>query len=213
MLKEAFASDFAVEAVLLCENQAENVTVPQGVACYCLPSHVMAAVCDTHTPQGCAAVLRMQERSADGKRLVVMDGVQDPGNVGTIIRTADAAGLDGVLMSSACADPFSPKVLRATMGSVFHLPIRVTDALAPELASLRENGYTVISSQLDGMSFYDVPHPIERFALVIGNEGNGVTDAVKAEANLHLKLPMRGKAESLNAAVAAGIMMYELTRE
>ena len=123
----------------------------------------LAAVCDTKTPQGIAAVVRMQDSPALGQRLVVMDGVQDPGNVGTIIRTADAAGFDG-------------------------------------------------SSQLDGTPFYDRQPVGERFALVIGSEGNGVTDEVKAIATHRVKLPMRGGAESLNAAVAAGIMMYELTR-
>ena len=146
-------------------------------------------------------------------RLVAMDGVQDPGNVGTIIRTADAAGFDGVILSTQCADVFSPKVLRATMGSIFRMGIRVTDNLPGMLTAMVQQGASVLSSQLDGEPFYQRSHLNERFVLVIGSEGNGVTDEVKAVATHKVKLPMRGGAESLNAAVAAGIMMYELTRD
>jgi len=214
MVGEALASGFAIEAVLLDERKAGLIDVPDGIACYLLPEHVLAAVCDTRTPQGCAAVIRMRAVPLNGGRIVALDGVQDPGNVGTIIRTADAAGFDGVLMSNACADPYSPKVLRATMGSVFHLPVRVTDDLPGELAAMRKAGADIISSQLDGEPFYGAAERVqEQFALVIGNEGNGVSDPVKALATMHLRLPMRGRAESLNAAVAAGIMMYELMKD
>ena len=199
--------------MLLRQDLPEPPTVPESVPCYVLPEHVLAAVCDTKTPQGCAAVLRIRQTPLKDGRLVVLDGVQDPGNVGTIIRTADAAGLDGVLLSSQCADPFSPKVLRSTMGSIFHLPVRVTEDLPGELRAMQSRGTVVISSQLDGRPFYGAARGLERFALVVGSEGHGVTDEVRQLSELRLKLPMRGRAESLNVAVAAGIMMYELTRE
>ena len=159
-----------------------------------------------------AAVVRMKEQSALGKHIVVLDGVQDPGNVGTIIRTADAAGLDGVLLSTQCADVFSPKVLRATMGSIFRMNLRTTDDLPGELTKLREKGYSILSSQLDGTPFYEREKVAEQFALVIGNEGNGVSEQVQQTATHRVRLPMRGGAESLNAAIAAAIMMYELMR-
>ena len=98
----------------------------------------MAAVCDTRTPQGIAAVMRHREIPVEGRRLVALDGVQDPGIVGTIIRMADAAGLDGVLLSPDCADPYSPKVLRATMGSVFHIPVAVVEDLPGALTELKD---------------------------------------------------------------------------
>lgn len=153
MVEEALASAFDVEAVLV----QEGVSFPDGLTMpvYELPAHVLAAVCDTKTPQGIAAVVRMKEQSALGKHIVVLDGVQDPGNVGTIIRTADAAGLDGVLLSNQCADVFSPKVLRATMGSIFRMNLRTTDDLPGELTKLREKGYSILSSQLDGTPFYE----------------------------------------------------------
>lgn len=212
MVEEALASSFPVEMVLADGERMAEFELPPHVPVTTMPSHVLAAVCDTKTPQGIAAVVRMQEPPALGSRLVALDGVQDPGNVGTILRTADAAGFDGVLLSQQCADVFSPKVLRATMGSIFRMAIRVTDDLPGALTALQAQGFSVISSQLDGTPFYSREPVGERFALVIGSEGNGVTDAVKAVATHRVKLPMRGGAESLNAAVAAGIMMYELTR-
>ena len=211
MVEEALASAFPVEAVLVDDARLDEFTLPAGIPAYSMPGHVLAAVCDTKTPQGIAAIVRMAEVPLAGKRLVAMDGVQDPGNVGTIIRTADAAGFDGVILSAQCADVFSPKVLRATMGSVFRMGIRVTDDLPGLLANMVQEGASVLSSQLDGEPFYQRSPLNERFVLVIGSEGNGVTDEVKAVATHKVKLPMRGGAESLNAAVAAGIMMYELT--
>lgn len=213
MVEEALASAFPVEAVLVDDARLDEFTLPAGIPAYSMPGHVLAAVCDTKTPQGIAAIVRMAEVPLAGKRLVAMDGVQDPGNVGTIIRTADAAGFDGVILSAQCADVFSPKVLRATMGSVFRMGIRVTDDLPGLLANMVQEGASVLSSQLDGEPFYQRSPLNERFVLVIGSEGNGVTDEVKAVATHKVKLPMRGGAESLNAAVAAGIMMYELTRD
>lgn len=210
MVEEALASAFDVETVLV----QEGMELPDGLTMpvYELPAHVLAAVCDTKTPQGIAAVVRMKEQSALGKHIVVLDGVQDPGNVGTIIRTADAAGLDGVLFSNQCADVFSPKVLRATMGSIFRMNLRTTGDLPGELTKLREKGYSILSSQLDGTLFYERQDVAERFALIIGNEGNGVSEQVQQTATHRVRLPMRGGAESLNAAIAAAIMMYELMR-
>ena len=212
MVEEALRSRFPVEAVLADEGRMAELSLPEHVPVYVLPEHVLAAVCDTKTPQGVAAVVRMTNSASLGSRLVALDGVQDPGNVGTIIRTADAAGLDGVLLSAQCADAFSPKVLRATMGSVFRMGIRVTEDLPGELARLKQEGFSVLSSQLDGTPFYEREPVGERFCLVIGSEGNGVTPEVQQVATHRVKLPMRGGAESLNAAVAAGIMMYELMR-
>ena len=214
MVQEAVHSRFPIEALLFSENRMndrDTSEIPFPV--YLLPDNVLAAVCNTMTPQGIAAIVRMTEASGAGERLVVLDGVQDPGNVGTIIRTADAAGFDGVLLSAQCADVFGPKALRATMGSVFRMPLRVTDNLPAALEGLKAEGYSVLSSQLDGEPFDEVAPAIpEPFALVIGSEGNGVTDPVRALATHRVALPMRGGAESLNAAVAAGIMMYGLMR-
>ena len=225
MAAEALQSGFPVEALLLRTDRYRRMTeapaedgmlspgaLPADLPVYVLSDQAFAAVSDTRTPQGVAAVVRMRPRPLEGSRYVALDGVQDPGNVGTILRTADAAGLDGVILGPDCADVFSPKVLRATMGSIFRVGIRLTEDLAAELSGLRDRGWQVISSQLDGSPFYDRPDMGEKWALVIGNEGNGVSPAVRDTATHRLRLPMRGGAESLNAAVAAGIMMYDLMR-
>ena len=212
MVKEALSSSFQVKALLLREGFKPDFTLPETLPVYLLPDHVFRAVCDTKTPQGIAAVLALQAREAVGCRLLALDGVQDPGNVGTIVRTADAAGFDGVLFSPDCADLFSPKVLRSTMGSIFRLGFSFPSSLPDALTVLKESGFSVISSQLDGDPFFDRQNVNSSFILIIGNEGNGVSAPVKNVATHHLCLPMRGGAESLNAAVAAGIMMYDLTR-
>ena len=212
MVREALSSSFEIKALLIRENFEPEFTLPENIPSYRLPVHVFQSVCDTKTPQGIAAVLTMQVRPASGSRLLALDGVQDPGNVGTIIRTADAAGFDGILLSADCADLFSPKVLRSTMGSVFRLGFSFPPFLPDTLNKLKADGFSIISSQLDGDPFYDRKNISSSFVLIVGNEGNGISDPVKAVATHHLCLPMRGGAESLNAAVAAGIMMYDLTR-
>ena len=213
MVEEALSSGFRVEALLVDEARLAEFALPADVPAYALPENVLAAVCDTKTPQGIAAVVKIRQNAALGSRVVALDGVQDPGNVGTIIRTADAAGLEGIILSEQCADVFSPKTLRATMGSVFRMPLVVTGDLPGYLTALRQEGYSVISSQLDGEPFYQRQPVGEKFCLIIGNEGNGISDEVKTTATHKVKLPMRGGAESLNAAIAAGIMMYDLMKD
>ena len=212
MVREALVSGLKVETVLLREDLAGRIDLPADVPVCLLSEHVFSSISETKTPQGIAAVLEPETRPASGPRLLALDGVQDPGNVGTIIRTADAAGFDGVLLSRECADLFSPKVLRATMGSIFRLGFSFPASLPDVLEELKKKGYSVLSSQLDGEPFFERSNIASSFVLVIGNEGNGISDDVKAMATHRLCLPMRGGAESLNAAVAAGIMMYDLTR-
>ena len=220
MAEEALRSGFPVTALLLradAEREGEallfSAGLPEPPPIYVLPDHVFAAVCDTKTPQGIAAVLGIRPRPLSGDRLVALDGVQDPGNVGTILRTADAAGFDGVLLSPDCADVFSPKVLRATMGSIFRVGLAFPESLPDRLTRLKREGYAILSSQLDGDPFYAREGIGEKLVLVIGNEGNGISDPIRNLATHRLRLPMRGGAESLNAAVAAGIMMYDLMKD
>ena len=213
MVEEALRSAFPVEAVLLAEQAEYSLPLSETIPVYRLSEHVFSAVCEAKTPQGVAAVVRMTPLPLTGKRWVALDGLQDPGNVGTILRTADAAGFDGMLLGPGCADLFSPRALRATMGSIFRLGLSFPDSLPDTLKSLREQGWHILSSQLDGDPFFEREPLSPPFVLVIGHESNGVSEAVKAQATRRVKLPMRGGAESLNAAVAAGIMMYDLTRE
>ncbi len=198
------------------DDYAREIEAAERAGCQTLlvSREALAQLSEEPSPQGilCAAALPAPCARLEGERIVALDGVQDPGNVGTIVRTADAAGFDGVLLGGGCADLFGPKALRATMGSAMRMRVRRADDLAGELREMRGRGYAVAATELGGEDFY-AACPRVRAVLVIGSEGRGVSEAVRAVATHHLALPMRGGAESLNAAVAAGIMMYEMARE
>ena len=186
----------------------------KGVSVFYLASHVMEALCDAKTPQGIVAVCDYPKAAAiSGSLLVALDGVQDPGNVGTILRTMDAAGYDCLLMDEKSADPYAPKALRATMGAAFRIPALLCADLPKALHDLAAAGYEIVAGDLHGEPFYQRRKAKERLCIVIGNEGQGISPSVFAEATMRLKLPMPGRAESLNAAVAGAVMMYDFLRE
>lgn len=180
-----------------------------------VPTHIMEKISETKSPQGLLAVAKMStfEIPANAKRILVLDNLQDPGNLGTIIRTADATAFDAIIISKNSVDLYSPKVVRSTMGSLFHLPIITNADLEKELTKLKEKNFTIYLSMLDNDSknlFEEKLHlPL---AIVIGNEGNGITQEVIPYGDIKLKIPMLGKAESLNASIAASILMYETIR-
>ena len=180
---------------------------------YAVPEHVLAAISQVKTPQGIAAVCALpkaRDLSAMGKKLVLLENVQDPGNVGTILRTLDAAGFDGCVLTPGCADPYGPKTLRATMGSVFRVPMCTVPNAAEAAAQLAAYGYAVIGAALDGEPFYERGKLPEKLCVIIGNEGQGMTKQTLRNCTHRYRLPMHGGAESLNAAVAAAIFMYDL---
>lgn len=181
--------------------------------CYAVPAHVLAAISQVKTPQGVAAVCAMPPALAPeamGQRLILLENVQDPGNVGTILRTLDAAGFDGCILTPGCADPFGPKALRATMGSVFRVPVCSVQDAAQAVRALNARGYATLAAALDGGDFYRRGPLPGRLCVLIGNEGAGLTRQVQDACTHRFRLPMRGGAESLNAAVAAAVMMYDL---
>ena len=187
----------------------------QGVQVRLCSRNVLESVCETVSPQGCCASFSIPEAATihpSAHLLVALDGVQDPGNMGTILRTMDAAGFEGAYLSGLCADVYSPKVQRSAMGSAFRIPTQRVDL--PETArKLKAQGYQLFVSDLDGKDLYESSFSSEDgLLLVIGNEAKGVSEEMKALSDHRVKIPMRGRAESLNAAVAAGILMYELTR-
>lgn len=179
---------------------------------------VMRQISDTKTPQGIIAVARMPEYSLDSilEReegiLLILENVQDPGNLGTIIRTAEGAGVSGIIMSKDTVDVFNPKVARATMGSVFRVPFLYVEDLLDIIPRLRENGYTSFAAHLKGKNLYEEDFR-GKVAFFIGNEGNGLTDKLTAQSERKIKIPMEGKLESLNAAIAAALLMYEAKRQ
>ena len=194
----------------------EDQASAQGVFVYTLAHHVMDALSDAKTPQGVIAVCdypRSDEASPFGSLLVALDGVQDPGNVGTILRTMDAAGYSCLLMDEKTADPYSPKALRATMGGAFRVPALRCADLPRALERLAREGYEIIAGDLRGEDFYTRRPAKKKLCIVIGNEGQGISPAVLEKATLRLKIPILGGAESLNAAVAGSIMIYDFLRE
>lgn len=180
---------------------------------------VMNKLSDTETPQGILAVVEMQDMEAenlltddDMPFIIVMDGLQDPGNMGTIIRTAEGAGVTGILISSDSVDPYSPKVVRATMGALFRMKLCISTDLKEDISLLKEKGITVFGTHLSGKEFYDEDFRIPS-AFLIGNEGKGLKDDVAETADRLLRIPMKGRVESLNAGVSAAVVMYEVLRQ
>ena len=184
----------------------------------CVSDKVLKKIADTETPQGIIAVCetrskRLDDFLASGKMLLVLDRVTDPGNIGTMLRTADAAGVGGLLLLQGCADIYAPKTVRASMGSLFHLP--VLSGLGEELLvqAARKAGYELLVTCLDGADNLYKADLQGRLAFVMGNEANGVSPALLAAADKRVFIPMQGRAESLNVAIAAGIVMFEALRQ
>lgn len=193
-------------------SEAQN----QGIQTYFLPETVMNVLSDAKTPQGVIAVCKLPTteilKSLENEILVALDDVQDPGNVGTILRTLDAVGFSGLIVTRGSADPFSPKALRASMGAVFRIPIYISESLSDTLTGLRSEGCEIMAGALNGEPFYSRGSDARKICVVIGNEGAGISPSVLACATKRVTLPMRGGAESLNAAVACAIILYDLIR-
>ena len=145
--------------------------------------------------------------------VIVLDQLQDPGNLGTIFRTAEAAGATGILLSRYCVDIYNPKVIRSTMGAVFRLPFLYVDDLPGAIGELKAEGIRVFAAHLEGKNAYDREDYSRGTAFLIGNEGNGLRDEVAECADCRVRIPMQGRAESLKAAVAAAVLMFEAGRQ
>lgn len=185
---------------------------------YLITEQLAHKLSDTQTPQGVFCVFPVLDNCAQldtikKNRIVILSSLQDPGNIGTIIRTAEAFGVDMILISADCPDLYAPKTLRATMGGVFRLPVVVVEDLRGEILSLRDQGVQVYAAALHRDS---VPITALNFhqpsAVVIGNEGNGLTEEIIAACTKPMVIPMAGRAESLNAAVAATVAIWEMCK-
>ena len=205
-------------------------------------SHILEKLSDTKTPQGVIAVVRLPVSGMTGmgafisrqpqagglpgwfpdgdsplktgcRHILALEHVQDPGNVGTMIRTADACGFDAVVLSADSADPWQPKVLRSTMGSIWHLPVTVVDDLPSAVKAAREAGFMAIAAHpRNAAACWDTPMA-DNVILVIGNEAGGISLEMLGNADRTVMVPMEGGAESLNAAAAASMLMYESLRQ
>lgn len=235
----AVASDYEIEFALYTEDCAADARAAavlgalesRGVVLCETTAALYKKASATETPQGLMLVMRAKKyrlaelmagdannaatsgASAQAPLFVVLDGVQDPGNVGTIIRTADAVGASGVILLEGTADAYSDKTVRASMGSLFHIPV-VEDARAAELLALmEERGLTLYATALDETARAHFAQDFARpCAIVLGNEGSGVSEALLARAE-KTYIPMYGHAESLNVGMSAAIVLYEAVRQ
>lgn len=214
MVAEALALGLVSTLVIGKEWAAEYTDLQEAAETLLVPDYVLAALVHSKSPQGIAAEIRLPQTvlPCEGK-LLALEQVQDPGNVGAMIRTADAAGWSGVLLGAGCADPYGPKTLRATMGSIFRVPLVTGLNLVDQLRIYREAGFAVCGAALSGEPVFETKLPKAPLILAIGNESAGLTEEVLTVCTHRFRLPMQGGAESLNAAVAAGILMYQWVRE
>ena len=179
----------------------------------------MKKLTDTVTPQGILCIVRQPSYTMEdiinhpGHRLLmILEDIQDPGNLGTIFRTAEGAGASGIIMTKGCADLFNPKVVRSTMGSIYRVPFFVTDDIEQTINLVKNAQIEVFAAHLKGEHFYDEIE-YKDAAFLIGNEGRGLKDSTASLADTYIKIPMSGELESLNASMAAGILMYEHNRQ
>ncbi|WFA09880.1 RNA methyltransferase [Tissierella sp. Yu-01] len=184
-----------------------------------IPESLFKEICDTENSQGVLAVVSFRINdttelfSGREKFLLYLDGLQDPGNLGTIIRSADAFKADGILLSEGCVDPYNSKVVRATMGSIFRVPLYFIKDDYVFLNQLKEKNYRIYATSLEGsIPNYEITYK-DNFIIVIGNESRGISDNIINLADRLIKIPMPGFAESLNAGVAASIILYEAMKQ
>lgn len=180
---------------------------------------VFKKISDTKAPQGILCVMNQYKYTLedllnkDNPVLVLLEDIQDPGNLGTILRTGEGAGIDGVIMTKDTVDIYNPKTIRATMGSIYRMPFLYVDSLHEVIEKLQEKGILVYAAHLKGNEYYDNFDFKKGTAFLIGNEGNGLKKETADLADFYLKIPMEGKVESLNAAIATSLLMYETYRQ
>lgn len=187
---------------------------------FAVKDSVFAGMCDTKTPQGILAVVRRREWTldeilvlSDKPFFMMIENLQDPGNLGTILRTGEGAGITALILSKGTVDIYSPKVIRSTMGSLFRVPFLYVEDMTAAVSLLKEKGIAVYGAHLEGSVPYDSPDYTQPSAILIGNEGNGLTGRTAEVCSRNVRIPMEGAVESLNAAMSAGILMYEVHRQ
>lgn len=187
-----------------------------GIEYEVVDDRVFGSVCDTMTPQGILTLVQIpsyteeQVIGAENPFLIVLEDLQDPGNVGTILRTAEGAGVTGVIVSRRTADLFQPKTIRATMGSIYRMPFLQTEDPVQFLSGLSHRGIRTFAAHLRGIQSYRAQDYTGPCAILIGNEGNGLSDGMAEQADVLVRIPMEGQVESLNAAIASAVFMYEV---
>lgn len=223
LIEEAIEEKAKIDTVVVCEDCVENDTIEQKLLyeiakhnCVYVSEKVFNAVTEVTNPQGILAVINKENKESDINYdedvIVVLDGIQDPGNLGTILRTVDSVGLSQIVVSNKTADAYNPKVVRSTMGAIYRVKVIESNDLVKTLKEIKKHKYKVLATSLDtNESLYDVD--FKKKVIVIGNEANGVSKEILDIADEKIKIPMLGKTESLNASVATGVILYEYVRK
>ena len=224
LVQEAINENAKISKIVVCEVCEADGGIPKDLMyeiakydCIYVSKKIFEAISDVNTPQGILAVIKkcsempQQEILYNEDIIVVLDGVQDPGNLGTILRTVDSVNLKQIILSQKCADPYNPKVVRSTMGAIFRLNIIESKNIVETIKDIKKNKYKILTTSLEANeSIYTAN--LNKKAIIIGNEANGVSKEVLEMANEKVKIPMLGKTESLNVSVATGVILYEYVR-
>lgn len=223
LIEEAVKESAKINTVVVCEDCVKNEEIDSKLLyevakynCIYVSERVFSLLTDVKNPQGILAVI---EKEAEKEQIdynedliVVLDKVQDPGNLGTILRTVDSIGLKQIIVAEGSGDIFNPKVVRSTMGAIFRVKVKISQDIQKTIAEIKKHKFKVISTSLaTDKSIYDVKY--EKSAIIIGNEANGVSKELQDASDELVKIPMLGNTESLNASVATGIVLYEYVRQ
>ena len=224
LIDEAFKNGQEIYSMMMDENKPmpdifnEILGFNQKIAMYSLSTTIIEKLTDTEQPQGYFAIIKqrnithMDLLKDNPSFLLLVDQIQDPGNLGTIIRSGDAAGIEGIILGNGTVDLYNPKVVRAAMGSMFHLPI-TSGRLDSILPTLKEQGFHVIgTSPYATQSYFDLDFK-QKIAILVGNEANGLEESRKKSVDKMVSIPMQGQAESLNVAMATTLILYERVRQ
>ena len=223
VIEEAINENVEIEKIVICEDCTEASIIPQKLMyaiakynCIYVSKKVFEVLTGVVAPQGILAIVRRPEKNEkidyNAELILALDGIQDPGNLGTILRTADSVNLNQIIVTKNTADCYNPKVVRSTMGAILRIKIIETESLVNTLKEAKKNKFKIVATSLDTQNnIYDIDY--NKKVIVIGNEANGVTKEVQSMADNKVKIPMLGKTESLNASVATGIMLYEYVRQ
>ena len=223
MVREAIEEKAVIRQIIICDDCEKIDSIPKELMyeiakydCLYVTSKIFKYISEVQTPQGVLAVVEKNNRDEDINYnediIVALDDIQDPGNLGTILRTVDSVGLTQILVSKGTADPYNPKVVRSSMGAIYRVKVIECEDLLETLKEVKRNKFKILVSSLkESNSIYNVKY--NKKVLVIGNEANGVEEKIMNIADEKIKIPMLGKTESLNAAVATGIILYEYVRQ
>ena len=232
IIEEAINENAKIKQIIICDDCEKTSSIPKELMyeiakyeCVYVTNQIFETLTDVKNPQGIMAIVEKNMIASQLKKedeiqsidytqdiIVALDDIQDPGNLGTILRTVDSIGINQILVSKGTADSYNPKVVRSTMGAIFRVKIIECENLKEVLQNLKKQKYNVVVTSLKTKnSIYDVDY--NKKIIVIGNEANGVSEEIQKIADEKVKIPMLGKTESLNASVATGIILYEYVRQ